>query len=108
MKNKGIQHKGELMFGHIRDWEASGLAQIDYCIRQGIPYHRFQYWLRKHRQAVVGRQSAPPCFVPIEVGPPEADGAIVVRYPGGTEVHLPAHAPAEYIRQLVATATIAH
>ena len=31
---------------HIKKWQASGLAQRAYCVREGIKWPTFDYWRR--------------------------------------------------------------
>jgi len=45
---------------HIKDWEESGLTQVEYCRQNNLSRHRFTYWRCKRK-----RKEEPIKFVPL-------------------------------------------
>jgi len=35
---------------HLKAWRQSGLSRMEYCRRQNLSYHAFNYWKRKFNQ----------------------------------------------------------
>lgn len=47
-----MQSKEEVkqqMFGHIEQWQQSGLTQKGFCEQSNVPYHVFHYWYKRYR-----------------------------------------------------------
>jgi len=47
-----MQSKKEVrqqMFGHIDQWQQSGLTQKAFCQQAKLPYHIFHYWYKCYR-----------------------------------------------------------
>jgi len=47
----------------LRQWQASGLTQAEFCRQRGIPVGNFSWWKRR----LGDRPTAPPGFVPLGV-----------------------------------------
>lgn len=43
---EGVQ---QLMFGHIEQWQQSGLSQKAFCGQVNLSYHIFHYWYKRYR-----------------------------------------------------------
>lgn len=86
-------------FEHIRAWSVSGLAQADYCQRQGLPLSSFGYWRRRQRELaeplVNGLQ-----FVPVQVAPQAPASSLTVRGQSWS-LDLPATIPASWLADLL-------
>lgn len=85
-----LQYWGE----HIERWQASGLGQRAYCVREGIKWPTFDYW-RRQLLSDVGRATAKQqttgalTLVPVQVaGEPSAE-PLVLRGLAGWELRLP-------------------
>ena len=71
----------------IRECQASGLTNKEFCARRGIAENTYYYWLRKVRTAATAVME--PQLVRLEEGSASGtDGMIEIRY-GKTELRLP-------------------
>ncbi len=80
---------------HIKNWQASGLAQRAYCEREGLKWPMFDYWRRQllAKASVVKlakkKSIGTLTLVPVRVaGKPDHD-AIVLYSPAGWELRVP-------------------
>ena len=73
--------------GHIDAWQASGLAQADFCRQQQLNPKTFGARLCEYRR---GQPALPPspAFIPVEVGT-AAPTPLVLRHAGGHWLELP-------------------
>jgi hypothetical protein len=62
------------LLGHIDRWKSSGVAQLDYCTKEGIDYNQFHYWYRVYKGKAKKRKSVTPGFVPIRITKVVNDG----------------------------------
>ena len=76
-------------------WRSSGLTQTDYACANNISIHTLRYWLYKHKDIDSDEGS----FLQINDFPTANE--IVIRYPGGVEMRLPAATPLSFIKQLI-------
>ena len=89
---------------HIKKWKASGLAQRPYCVREDLKWPTFDYW---RRQILSGKGVAKPAkkratntrltLVPVRVTERKISESLVLRSPGGWELHLPVAVEAQWI-----------
>jgi hypothetical protein len=86
----------EKMFALIEAWQTSGLSQKDYLLQVGIKQAKFQYWLKQYREQ---SQSSPlGSFVEIQ---PSYSNPIIIRFPDGLEISLPAQTSVRTIKELI-------
>ena len=78
-----------------QQWKFSGMTQTDYARTYNIPIHTLRYWLYKHK----GSNSEEGSFLRIK--DLSTANEIVLRYPGGVELRLPAATPLSVIKQLI-------
>lgn len=94
---KRLRRSAGEMYGVVAGWEQSGQSQQAYCASQGLSKAVFYYWLRHWRESqtegVVGE------FV--EVRPPTIVQGLIVEYPNGIKVHLPASYSEHQLRVLL-------
>ena len=76
-------------------WKSSGMTQIDYAKSNNIPIHTLRYWLYKHKGSVSEEGSF------LRLKDLSTVNEIVLRYPGGVELRLPAATPLSVIKQLI-------
>ena len=76
-------------------WRTSGMTQIDYARTNNIPIHTLRYWLYKHKGSVSEEGSF------LRLKDLSTVNEIVLRYPGGVELRLPAATPLSVIKQLI-------
>ena len=93
------------MLGHIDRWKSSGVAQRDYCTKEGIDYNQFHYWYRVYKGKAAKKRSVKRGSVPLRItedingGHPQA---ILVKGINGLLASFPAHdASIPLIRQLL-------
>ncbi len=78
-----------------QQWRSSGMTQTDYARTNNIPIHTLRYWLYKHKDPVREEGSF------LRLKDLSAVNEIVLRYPGGVELRLPAATPLSVIKQLI-------
>jgi len=76
-------------------WRFSGMTQTDYARANNIPIHTLRYWLYKHKGSVSDEGSF------LRLKDLSTANEIVLRYPGGVELRLPAATPLSVIKQLI-------
>ena len=68
MEEKSIKdrnrEKAEFWKDHIKQWEGSGLSQIDYCRANNLSRHHFTYWKCKNN-----KKNKPVKFIPVVTKP---------------------------------------
>jgi hypothetical protein len=78
-----------------KQWRSSGMTQTDYASTNKISIHSLRYWLYKHKDAVTDEGSF------LRINDLSTVNEIVLRYPGGVELRLPAATPLSVIKQLI-------
>ena len=81
---------------HYPLYMKSGLSRKDYCEQAGIGFSFFVHWSKKYLAA----QAELGSFNQISPEQPAGD-SIEINYADGTQIVLPGHFPAEYIRGLL-------
>ena len=76
-------------------WKSSGMTQTDYAKTNNIPIHTLRYWLYKHKGPVSEEGNF------LRLKDLSTVNEIVLRYPGGVELRLPAATPLSVIKQLI-------
>lgn len=79
---------------HIKNWQASGLAQRAYCLREGIKWPTFNYWRRQissetHTQQLAKKPAGGLTLLPVRVAGKPSDAAIVLNGLAGWELRVP-------------------
>jgi hypothetical protein len=44
------------MFSMIRQWQVSGISQIEFCKKKSVSYATFHYWYKKFRDSEVSEE----------------------------------------------------
>jgi transposase-like protein len=89
------------MFTFVEQWRQSGETQRSWCDMHGMHHAKFQYWVRKYREAHADR--APDHAADfVDLIPPsgQAVTTLEVHFPSGAIVKLPA-SELDLVRQLV-------
>jgi hypothetical protein len=88
----------EKWIGHIEAWQASGLAQADYCRQQHLNPKTFGARLCEYRR---GRPVLPqsPSLIPVRVQVPASE-PLVLRHAGGHWLELPQGISAAWLAEL--------
>ena len=76
---------------HIKDWQAGGLTQSDYCQQNGLNTKTFSRWFRTYQQATL---DAVPQLIPIKIKPDNPKSTptpeiLRLRLPSGQLLELP-------------------
>jgi len=81
--------------GVAQQWRSSGMTQTDFASANRISIHTLRYWLYKHKDSVPDKGSF------LRLKDLSTVNEIVLRYPGGVELRLPAATPLSVIKQLI-------
>jgi hypothetical protein len=79
----------------VARWQASGLSQPAYAIKQGFPVRQVGYWVLR----LTGAQALP-ALLPVRVGPAVAV-AVSLRSEHGWTLTLPSDVPASWLAELL-------
>lgn len=79
----------------VAQWQASGLSQRAYAIKEGFPVRQVGYWVRRLTKA----QDAP-ALLPVRVAPAATQGAINLRGERWS-LTLPSDVPASWLAELI-------
>ena len=87
------------MFEFVEQWQRSGETQRAWCSMHGVEYAKFQYWLRKYRNAHAEGSSG---FVDLVAmtQPTKSICTLEIHFPSGAVVKMPS-SEWELVRQLV-------
>ena len=87
------------MFEFVEQWQRSGETQRAWCSMHGVEYAKFQYWLRKYRNAHAEGSSG---FVDLVAmtQPIKSACTLEIHFPSGAVVKMPS-SEWELVRQLV-------
>ena len=62
-----MSHSAEgQMFSMIRQWQVSGISQIEFCKKKSVSYATFHYWYKKFRDSEVSEEVVS-SFIPLTV-----------------------------------------
>ena len=89
-----LQEKKSKMSAIVKNWQVSGLSQVEYARINNYKLATLRYWITKQRESS-GEQSA---F--LQLGEISAQG-IHIRYPHGVELFLPMQVPAGFLKSLI-------
>ncbi|MDY0078883.1 MAG: hypothetical protein RBR87_16565 [Bacteroidales bacterium] len=89
------QERREKMLQLVTDWQQSGQSQKAFADTHNIKLFTFRYWIQKHHQ----QQQSSDSF--LQLGSQLATAGIIIRYPNGTELQLPANSPVSTIKGLL-------
>jgi hypothetical protein len=96
MRNKKSQRPQ--MMKMIRDWQASGLKQKDYCKANKVAYHVFHYWYGLYRANKMDTGS----FLPVTITPTAHTEHITILGVSGIKVQVPlTEQSIVYVKQLL-------
>lgn len=93
MANKDREQLWEV---RVAQWQASGLSQRAYSIKEGFPIHQVGYWVRRPTNA-----QGVPALLPVSVAPPAALATINLRRERGWHLTLPSDVPAGWLAELI-------
>lgn len=79
----------------VSDWQQSGQTQKAFANAHRIKLFTFRYWIQKHREQHQSSGSF------LQLGSQLATTGIIIRYPNGTELQLPANSPVSTIKGLL-------
>jgi len=97
------ENRQEQMFAAVEELYQSKMSRKEFCRQKGISINCFYYWQKKYRNQTQGDQ---PGFIPVQT----AKGSItrhgfplpiVLSYPNGTSLQLPAGTPLAVIGSLL-------
>ena len=80
---------------HIKTWQASGLSQRAYCVREDIKWPTFDYWRRQilsdsgSAASALIQTTGGLTLVPLRVVGKASDETIILRALAGWELRLP-------------------
>jgi hypothetical protein len=78
-----------------QQWRSSGMTQTDFASAKQISIHTLRYWLYKRKDSVTDEGSF------LRIKDLSTVNEIILRYPGGVELRLPAATPLSVIKQLI-------
>jgi hypothetical protein len=90
------------MFALVEELQLSKMTRQEFCLQKGISRNCFYYWQKKYRQAIPGQAG----FIPVRTGKGSGSGhgfpqPIVLSYPNGISLQLPAGTPLSIIGSLL-------
>lgn len=88
----------EMMFGKIRDWQASGSTQKSFCKQHNIKHNTFYYWYKQFRKSASSPEDG---FVPVTFSQPPTHVFASVVFSFGGSVQLHQAVSAQYIKELL-------
>jgi len=91
------------MFALVEELYQSKMTRAEFCEQKGLSRNCFYYWQKKYRQQAMAEQ---PGFVPVQTGKGifvrnGVSQSIVLSYPNGVSVQLPAGTPLPVISSLL-------
>ena len=88
------------MFTFVEQWQRSGETQRSWCDMHGMHLAKFQYWVRKYRDAQSLHDNAKDFIDLVPPPPQQMATTLEVHFPSGAFVKLPA-SELDLVRQLV-------
>ena len=106
---KNQKYSREEMYLAIEIWQESGLTKTEFCKREGLPVTSFIHWVQKfnrEKDNVNYLVNNYPGFIPVKVTEPEkmvqsTDDRIVVSFPNGVKLNLPAGTDITQLKNLI-------
>lgn len=96
MQNKeAIQQQ---MFGHIDQWQQSGLSQKAFCIQVNLAYHIFHYWYKCYR---IKESKPSSSFMKLEVSSPSPTSHTELVLPDGRRLLFHQPVTIDYLKALI-------
>lgn len=93
MANK---EREQLWKERVAQWQASGLSQRAYAVKEGFSIRQVGYWVRRLTKA-----QGVPALLPVRVAPPAALATINLRSERGWSLTLPSDVPAGWLAELM-------
>jgi hypothetical protein len=87
------------MFSKIRQWQVSGVSQIDFCKKNSITYATFHYWYKKFRDNKPSEE-VNPSFVPVTITDTVVSTFCSVRLLDGIVIDFHNPVSPDYLNQL--------
>jgi hypothetical protein len=87
------------MFSIIRQWQVSGVSQIDFCKKKSITYATFHYWYKKFRDNEPSEEVVP-SFVPVTITDTVVSTFCSVRLLDGIVIDFHSPVSPDYLNQL--------
>jgi len=89
-----LQDKRSQMITLVEQWRQSGLSQAGFAQVQNVKLAKLRYWIHKQRQGETPGSG----FIQLNG---LVSSGIIIRYPNGVELILPAQVPAGYLKSLI-------
>ena len=87
------------MFSMIRQWQVSGISQMEFCRKQSVSYGTFHYWYKKFRDSEVPEEVVS-SFVPLTITDTIHSTFCSVRLPNGVIIDFHNPVSPDYLNQL--------
>jgi len=87
------QETKSMMLSLVDQWRQSGMSQSALARLQNITLFKLRYWIHKHQQIEQGSG-----FIQLNEF---SHQGIIIRYPNGVELSLPAQTPATVVKSLI-------
>jgi hypothetical protein len=95
-----MSHSAEgQMFSMIRQWQVSGISQIEFCKKKSVSYATFHYWYKKFRDSEVSEE-VNPSFVPVTITDTVVSTFCTVRLLDGIVIDFHNPVSPDYLNQL--------
>lgn len=88
------EEKRRQMLSLVEQWQQSDMSQVAFARANNVKLFTLRYWIRKSRQ----QQDSSPAFIQLDGN---IDTGIILRYPNGVELLLPAQVSANLVKGLV-------
>lgn len=95
--NKSIPLSREEIKTLISRWQASGKSKTDFCMEEGIGYHRFNGWLRRDQK----RKTAGSGFIPLRIGAAPPAAFAELHLSNGSRIVFQQSVASSYLRSLI-------
>lgn len=101
-----MKNETEKMRELYDQWQTQGISKQAFCKRNGMGYHKFNYWVKKFHGKNVATMSPPRGFSQISVPQPELVGQdqqalAAITFPSGARIELFGSLDASFIRKLI-------
>lgn len=94
-QNVANKEREQLWQQRVSQWQASGLSQRAYAIKEGFPVRQVGYWVRRLTKA-----QDVPALLPVRVAPAVTDGGVNLRGERWS-LSLPSDVPASWLAELI-------
>ena len=87
-------------------WQAQGISKQAFCNRNGMGYHKFNYWIKKIRRENVATAAPTRGFSQIPVQQPDLieqkqQALAAITFPSGARIELFGSLDASFIKKLI-------